>query len=275
MSSAPTTTEIIRGPGSLVVVVFPPAWLALEVDDTDNDPRTAERPETARRVWQRLSDAVALIDGPMFQVADGRPYETSEQSRLLYRYLDRRRNVDVPTRYPERGATLSVDAEGRASMMRGAAELPGATFAVQGYPEILRRGENVGSTEHDTNATMRAALVLLSDGRVGFAISRSGIRALGELLGGASASGGATVTDAVYTDGGGSMALALRGANGSDLVAENMGGRRLPVFVLAIPPRSGPGARGSSWWGTVAALGSTAAAVALVRYLRGLTRRSA
>lgn len=267
---AASGTEVIRGPGSLVVVVFPAAWLALEVDDTDGDPRTAERPETARDVWRRIPDAVALLDGPMFQVADGREYAQSNQSRLLYRYLDTRRRVDVSSRYPERGATLSVDEAGRASMMRGAAELPRAVFAVQGYPEVLRHGENVASTAHDTDAVMRAALVLLSDGRVGFAISRSGIRAMGELLQRARAEGGATITDATYTDGGGSMALALRGPGGSDLVAENLDGRRLPVFVLAMPPHGGVGMTGVRWKGWVAGLASFGGLVALVRWLRSL-----
>lgn len=263
-------SEVIRGPGTLVVVVIPPAWLALEVDDTDGDPRTAERPETAQDVWRRIPDAVALLDGPMFEVADGHPYATSQQSRLLYRYLDTRRRVDVPSRYPDRGATLSVDAEGHAAMMRGAHELVGARFACQGYPEVLRAAQNVASQEHDTNTTKRAALVLLSDGRVGLAIANTGIRAMGDLLLRARASNGATCTDAVYTDGGGSMALALRGPGGSDLVAENMTGRRLPVYVLAIPPRSGTGTTGASWWGWVAGATGLGVVVGLVRWLRSL-----
>lgn len=262
-------SEVVRGPGSLVIVVFPARWLALEVDDTDGNPRTAERPETAADVWRRIPEAVALVDGPMFSVADGRPYSSSERSNLLYRYLDTKRRVDVPSSYPERGATLSVDAEGNASMMRGAAELRGAVFAVQGYPEVIRRAENVGSHDNDTNTTTRAALVLLSDGRVGFAISRSGIRAMGDLLLRARTSNGATVSDAVYTDGGGSMALALRGPGGSDLVAENMTGRRLPVFVLAIPPRGdGGGSSPGWWWGAFGTVAAGTGLVALVRWLR-------
>ncbi len=254
MADAPAT-EVVRGPGTLVVVVFPATWLALEVDDTDRNPRTAERPETARQVWQRIPSAVALLDGPMFRTDDGRDYATSQRAELLYRYLDTARNVDVPSQYPTRGATLSVDASGRASMIQGAAEVRDARFAVQGYPEIVRRGENVGSREHDTDTNKRAALVLLSDGRVGFAISRSGIRAMGDLLLGARASNNATVTDAVYTDGGGSMALALRGPGGRDLVAENLDGRRLPVFLLAlVPPGGAPGNVSRAWVGTVAGM---------------------
>lgn len=254
-----------------MLVAFPGSWLALELDDTDGNPRTAERPETAADVWRRESRAVALIDGPMFRPADGLPYDRSQQSALDYRYLDTARRIDVPTRYPERGATLSVTASGETAMMRGAAELREATFAVQGYPEILRAGENVANPNRDADDNKRAALVRLSDGRVGFAISRSGVHALGELLRRARAANGATIPDAVYTDGGGSMALALRGAGGRDLVAENMTGRRLPVFLLAVPPVGGEGTTGRRWWAAVGGAAGLAALIAGVEWWRRQT----
>lgn len=227
-----------RGPSSLLLVAFPASWLALEVDDLDGNPRTAERPETLRQVLQRWPAIVAAVDGPMFGVADGVGYERSQSSRLDYRYLDRRHGVDVATRYPERGCTFSVAADGALSVMDGAREVEGARFALQGYPEILRGRVNEGSRTHDTNADKRAALCKLADGRAAFAISRSGIRAMGDVLLGLTE---VVVTDAVYLDGGGSTALALRGTGGNLLVGEGLDARRVPSFVLAVPPASGSG----------------------------------
>lgn len=231
--SAPIPAEIIRSNG-VTLVAFPASWLALEVDVSGTN--TASRPETARQVWTRIPEALALIDGPMFAVDDGLPYSTSQRDRLLYRYLDVSRGINVASVWPTRGATLSV-ANGRAMMAPGSIEQPGSTFAVQGYPTIVRGGGNVANPTSDTEQVGRAAIVLLSDGRVGFAVDTIGMYAFGQALIALRAANGASVTDAVYSDGGGSTALALRNASGgANVVAIGMDARRVPAYVLAIPP---------------------------------------
>lgn len=234
--------EVLRA-GDTVLVVFPPAWLGVELDDTDSDKRTAERPETLRQVIGRLPRVVAAVDGPMFD-EPGAGYDRYERTRVVYRYLDKRRGVDVASLHPERGATLSVTPDGRASWARGAREVAGATFAVQGYPELLRDGENVANPSRDTERTGRAALLLLDDGRVGFAVGRAGMRAFAESL---RTLRGVKVTQAVYTDGGGSTALAVRGVGSSLLVSVGLDSRRVPAYVIAEPPASGPAMTGMPW----------------------------
>lgn len=252
VSAAP---EVVRGGRGLVLVAFAPSWLALELDDTDNDPRTAENLETGRQVFERFPEAVAILDGPMFGlVGGGTDYARARAARLSYRYFDARRNIDTASSYPERGATLSVGGDGAASWSQGAREVRGAVFAVQGYPELVRSGANVASERNDRDAVGRAGFGVLSDGRVFFAVGRAGMREFAaELL--AVQVAGARVVDAAYTDGGGSTVLALRGPGGV-IVAEGLDGRRLPAYLLAIPPRGGRGTVDRRWWeGLGAAVG--------------------
>lgn len=234
----------VTGPGDLVLVAFAPSWLGVELDDTDGDRRTGERPETLRQVLARMPDVRAAIDGPMFEIADGKPYTSSGKARLLYRYLDRRRGVDVASRYPDRGATLSVTGTGIAVWSRGAREAPDAVFALQGFPELLRDGANVANPARDADVTGRAALVRLGDGRVGFAAGRASMHGFASALRGLAT---VQVTDAVYLDGGGSTALAARGADGALVASVGLDARRVPSYVLAVPP-------GSAWGSVVLAL---------------------
>lgn len=239
--AAPSPFTVHRGARDLVLVAFPPSWLGIEAEDRDGNRATAENPETGRELLTRLPRAVALIDGPMFDPEDTSDYTRYQRARLLYRYLDRRRGITVPTRYPERGATLSVDPQGRVTVLDGAREAEGAVFAVQGYPEVVRNGRVEASERADSNATGRAALCALSDGRVAFAIARCGMAEFGRALLALRLDGGATVRDAIYTDGGGSTTLALRGEGGALAVAHGLDARRLPAYLIAEPPASGPG----------------------------------
>lgn len=263
--------DVVRGARDVVLVAFPATWLGFELDESDGNPATAERPETGRQVLARMPRVVALLDGAMFELpGGGTDYAHASGARLLYRYLDRRRGIDRPTRYPDRGATLSVTPDGHATMMDGAREVIGATFAAQGYPEVIRAGRVEASAERNTDAVGRAALCLLDDGRVAFAVGRASMRAFGEALLGLS---GVRVRDAVYTDGGGSTTLALRGEGGGLVIAHGLDARRLPVYLLAEPPSmgegmvgapSGSGSSSSSRVGPVLkVLGGTAAVVAL------------
>ena len=260
MSGEPVT--VVRGARDSLLVAVPPAWLSLELDDTDNNPRTGERPETGRQVIERLPRVVALLDGPMFDPEGEYPSYT--RARMLYRYLDRRRGISVPSQFPTRGATLSMAGDARAVVMDGAAEIEGAVFAVQGYPAVLRRRSNVATRDKNRETTGRAALCLLGDGRVAFAVGRAPMWEFGEAL---RALTDVDVVDALYTDGGGSTTLALRDANGTLEVAHGLDSRRLPAYILAEPGPSSPGmvgspAEGSPWWKTVA-VGTLAVAVGL------------
>lgn len=215
----------------LVIVAFPARWLRLEVDDLDGNPRTAERPETLRQVLARRPDVVAAVDAAMFEVADGKSYATSQQSRLVYRYLDRRSNINVPSAYPNRGATLSVDSNGRAFVLEGDAVCDNAVFAHQGYPNMIQGGRVVTSRVKDADRNGRAALLRCEDGRVAFATSRSGIYDLAERL--TRLPSGLRATDAFYLDGGGSTAQAAL-QNGAMLVSVGLDARRVPAYVLAV-----------------------------------------
>lgn len=124
-------------------------------------------------------------------------------------------------------------------MLPGSQEQPGSSFAVQGYPSIVYQGRNVANPDVDAQHVGRAAIIALSDGRVAFAIDTTGMHAFGRSLLALRMANGAYVTDAVYSDGGGSTALALR-ENGRDVVARGMNARRLPAYVLAIPPSGSP-----------------------------------
>lgn len=239
MSGEVSSVTVVRGAASSVLVAFPPSWLGFELDDTDGDARTAERPETGREVLGRLPRVVALLDGPMFELVEGGTnYAASRGSRLLYRYLDRRHGINVATRYPERGATVSVTPEGRVSVVSGAGEVEGAVFACQGYPELIRDGRLVARDVVNTDRVGRAALCVLDDGRVAFAVGRAPMAEFGRALLNLQ---GVRVRDAIYTDGGGSTTLALRGEGGRLEIAQGLDSRRLPVYILAEPPASGVG----------------------------------
>ena len=271
--ATPPSFSVHRGARDLLLLAFDARWLGIECDDTDGNRATAERPETGREVMARMPNVVAVLGGPMFSPEDSSDYARYQRARLLYRYLDRRRNITVPTRHPERGATLSVDSVGRVTVLDGAREADGAIWAVQGYPEVLREGRIEASDRADTNVTGRAALCALSDGRVAFAIARCGMADFGRVLVALRMEGDTRVRDAIYTDGGGSTCLALRGTGGELVVAHGLDARRLPAYLTAEPPASGPGmiltpnargwidaVRGSPW---VRVVGGVLAASAL------------
>lgn len=232
------TVEVHRGDHELVVIAFPPRWLRLEVDDLDGNPRTAERPETLREVIARMPNVVAAVDAAMFEVDDGLPYATSQRSRLIYRYLDLGgpSPINIASSHPTRGATLSVDGRGFAYVIEGDAVCDGAVFAHQGYPAMVINGRNIASREKDLNRTGRAAMLLCEDGRVAFAVSKTGIRELAAAV--LRLPGGLRAKSAMYLDGGGSTA-AYACQGGQETVAVGMNSRRVPAYVLAIQPREG------------------------------------
>jgi len=242
--------QVQTGPSGLVLVTFPASWLSVELDV--RGPNEAEAPETLRQVLAHEPGAVALVCGPMFY--GGVSYNSYQRAPIAYRVLDRRRGIDFPVQpfHARRGATVSVMPGGAVHVLDGGVSAPGAVFAMQGYPEVIRGGRNNASQTRDLGATGRAALCVLRDGRVAFAVANTGIRQFADLL---LARG---VVEAVYLDGGGSTMLAVRDAPGGRVVtSRGLDSRRVPSFLLAVPPGA-VGERGrSSAGGAVPSPGGT------------------
>jgi hypothetical protein len=217
--SAVSNVTVVRNSG-VVMIKIPPSYLCIELDI---EGASGSRPEVALDVVERYRPQ-ALVCGPMFEKNDGQTdYRNYNSARLLYRYLDVRNNINVISRYPTRGSTISVVGN-QAFHYRGDRIEAGATFAIQGYPSMIENSENKSSTVKDTNSTGRACVGIHQDGSVIFATYTGGIRQFSELL------IGIGVKAATYMDGGGSTSMF-----GPD-VTIGLRSRRLPSYVMAIPP---------------------------------------
>ena len=191
------TAEIERSQyRELTILSFPPSMLSLYAAGTTNTVRPTN-----------VQDAVAAthpdaaLDGPMFEKCNpGDSYQSQPCGHVLYRHYDLTGGIDIPSVHPNQGVTISVLADGTAQAARGAAVPPGATVAVQLYPEMVANGTPVPVRPGD--AERRAALAIMRDGRLAFIAStpmtndQFGIRL---------AQAGALY--AGYTDGGGSTSL--------------------------------------------------------------------
>lgn len=217
--SAVTGIEVVRNSG-VSMIKIPPSWLCIELDI---EGASGSRPEVALDVVERYRPQ-ALICGPMFEKENGQGTGYSEYTlaRLLYKYLDARNNINISSRWPSRGSTISVVGN-QAFHYRGDRVEPGATFAIQGYPSMIENSENKSSTVRDINSTGRACVGIHQDGSVIFAIFTGGIRQFSQLL------IGMGVKAATYMDGGGSTSLF--GPN----VTIGLRSRRLPSYIMAIP----------------------------------------
>lgn len=218
--SAVSSVTVVRNSG-VVMVKIPPSYLCIELDI---EGASGSRPEVALDVVERYRPQ-ALVCGPMFEKNDGQTdYRNYNSARLLYRYLDVRNNINVISRYPTRGSTISVVGN-QAFHYRGDRIEAGATFAIQTYPSMIENSENKSSTVKDTNSTGRACIGIHQDGSVIFATYTGGIRQFSQLL------IGLGVQNCGYLDGGGSTSLF-----GPDSVGIGLRARRLPSYILAIPP---------------------------------------
>lgn len=180
-------------------------------------------PITASRVLQDVPDAEAVLDGPMFSNCDpdGRGYSASTCGNPGYLSRDSRISLNEPSDHGARGGTLSVVANEAAFHPR--AEAPAsAHVAIQGYPTLVVRGQPTqGLVDLDTR--WRCALAKMSDGRMAFVCGAMSMPLFAQKL----AESG--VSDAVYTDGGGSARLATRdGQWAGD--SEN---RPVPLWIVA------------------------------------------
>ena len=223
---------MIERVGSLSIVRFSPGDLGVFAPSLGGD---RSRPTTAAQAIE-ATGALAVLDGPMFSRCDSgltgtdaERYAQSQCARVDYLLHDEQ-GASVESSYPSNGATFSV-VDGRVVVQPGAGMAPGAAVAVQTYPQIVRRGENIASSSRDTDRTWRAALALFDDGNLGFAIQQSSMHAFGAALEAAGA------VEAGYTDGGGSGLLATSDGQrvGS---SEN---RRVGSWLIIRPRRSSSG----------------------------------
>lgn len=169
-------------------------------------------PASAQEVLARRPDQYAVLDGPMF---DARGPQ--------YCLRDRKRGVDIASRFPSRGAIICVVA-GRAQARRGGMPMAGSTVCVQGYPSLVEAGVVVATRSRDTELVGRAAVVLRRDGNVSLVAARAAsmfdfAEALADQL---------DAEWAIYTDGGSSTALVTRETEMLDLAR-----RRLPSWIVA------------------------------------------
>lgn len=214
----------VRRSGSIVLAASSPKMLGIVVSDRN--------PRTIASVAQSDRNVLAAIDGPMFSVIRGpgdgagnAAYRTYRRGRLDYTHIDRGKGVDVATRYPDRGLTISVVGD-RAYANRGSRVQTGASVAVQGYPSMVWQGTNEGSTRNDLDRNERSAFGILRDGRVFIAFAETGIRAMAETL---IAMGAEYAT---YGDGGGSGGMFVRSQpDGPMTVDIKTSGRRIVSFV--------------------------------------------
>jgi hypothetical protein len=173
-------------------------------------------PKSGRTVWpSRASEAlqadpsvVAVIDGPMFNNCDSRPYATSSCADMDYLHVDAAKQINYQADSDKRGRgiTLSVMPDGSTRWALGASPESGAKTSVQFYPSLVYNGQvqSVSNSGSNANRVWRAGVAQLSDGKLAFVVAQeslSGFAALLRRLG---------AVHAGYTDGGGSTAVATR-----------------------------------------------------------------
>lgn len=200
------SSELIQS-GPLWLYVFDPSTLGVWADPQGG----ANVAPHASADAVRFSGAQAVLDGPMFghATADGND-ATSPSDRVEYGQADAARGISFDSTRPSDGATISV-VNGVASASDGWSPASGASAAVQGYPAMIRGGQNVAVAQgynavgHNGDPVDRAGLAILSDGRLAFVIAPYGI----DMEGFATAAQAAGAVELVYGDGGGSGSLHL------------------------------------------------------------------
>lgn len=138
------------------------------------------------------TDADAVLDGAMF-----------DATGLRFAALDRAGGVDRAGRLATRGQGLVVFVRADRAGVAGAVPRD-ADVAVQLYPALVRDGAVVASSRVNTHREWRAALCVLDDRRLAFAVGRGAMRPFAVTL------QRAGCRHAGYTDGGRSAVLATR-----------------------------------------------------------------
>lgn len=225
----------VRPATDATVVLFPATWLHV----------MAGPARTSAEVFEAIPSAELAVNGPMYATATGPQY-------LL---RDRSQGVAIPSTRPTEGATVWVDAEGRAVGAYGTPVPESAVVAVQGWPSLVVDGA-ITATNTGTNIerVRRVGIGATADGSVlivglvGTMVTlASRMRAEGALV-------------AAYLDGGSAYDL-----NQAPDISH-----RLPGWILAAPPSSG--ARAGSGGGSGSSAGAVVLAVVALLLL-GARRR--
>ncbi len=128
----------LRVAGRLTLIEFPPDMLGLYVQPAGPDQGV---PLTADQVLRANPSVVALLNGPMFDLCPGQPddYGAYTCGRFRYLHADAGAGVLAPGTNPSSGLTIAV-VNGQGLAFPGAADPPGATFALQLYPALVAGG---------------------------------------------------------------------------------------------------------------------------------------
>lgn len=211
--------------GGLTAWVFPAkslsAWAKRGPDGQLSPSRASEALAANPR-------AEAVLDGAMFSLCAPGGYASSTCADLDY--LLRGEGLFDDGEHLADGGTVSVTPQGTAVVRPGADAVPGARLSVQLYPTLVRDGQVIVSN-NGTNAdrVWRAALCVLDDGRLAFAIMQADMQTFARTLIAA-----LRARHAYYTDGGGSTSLAVRG----DARYGHPEDRRVAFWLVANAPEN-------------------------------------
>lgn len=204
---------------------FDPSRLGVYAEAIDPQHPDRFRPLTASEVMTKNKQALAAINGSMFDLCSGTPQDypnaTCEQVVYLTRDTQHRR-IDIATKRPTDGITVSV-AGGKGKVKADAQVTAGAKVAVQLYPPMILNGRDVTTASLNTDRVWRSAVGIDRNGKIVFAVTQNSMTGMArEML-------DHGVVDAGYTDGGGSTRLAIRGQR----EVGNSENRRVPLWYVA------------------------------------------
>jgi len=218
----------ILSAGGLSYVRFPASQMGVYLDNIGDN---LAKPHTAAEVLALCPEAEAVLDGPMFEIADGTgEYAKYKKGKLDYRYLDTHDgdNASGGTATDRKGCTLSI-VGGVPGWSDGDSVAPGSSVAIQFYPTLVRQGVVVASATVNTSKVWRAGVGSIGNDIV-FAVM------VGTMAEFAIALLALGCLDAAYGDGGGSARLAVREAGvPSRGSSEN---RRVPSWITCEPNRA-------------------------------------
>lgn len=157
----------------------------------DTAPRA--EPLSPAAVFAAHPDVTTLVCGPMFGGSDTRPV-------LIRRYLDTAAGINVQGSHTD-GHTLCV-VDGEAVVLPGNRVAPGARVAV-GLPfAMVQDGRDTWPEVSERDTTWRAAVGILSDKRLIFALGDSGLQAFTDAALAANYGPGVSLRFLGYLDGG-------------------------------------------------------------------------
>lgn len=194
----------------LSVLPFSPSEFGLYAQPLNADGSVA--PHTAAEALA-ASGASAVLDGPMFHLCGGQSgYRTASCAKLDYLHFDPAAGLDFagsPSTAGEGGVVIVTSSGTAEALAARERQNVRRTFdlrvGVQLYPWLVARGEPApqSTAGSNGNAEWRAALGILRDGRMAFAVGAYSMPDFAARL------ARAGFVSAGYTDGGGSTRLQL------------------------------------------------------------------